>query len=547
MKRAGYVLLCVLLILALPLGVLAADGGDFLRSHYEVRDNVLQCFGLPLPEGGKLTVSVGTQTDVDAALSTVARENLPTTVYCLVDTSSCTTNYQMTQTRNVLHGLSEKLGAQDNMVIATIGGELSQGPVLSTDAERSAAIDAIKPYSGPTDLFQAIVETLDTLERSTGFHDNRFLLILSDGLDNENTSTTEDMVVERIRKSYVSVYGVSVVDYITGDTNVYYINLHAKKLQRFADGSVGGLYFSPELNKDKAEDIAQSIWDNVQQSCVVQVDLTGVKREAGKETMLLVARYETGDTRYEDTLTVYTQDIPEATVNPTVPAESENPSAADVVEEPQPGKKELPKWVLPVAIAGGILLIGLVVLIIVLATRKKAPAPVDQEYTGWDDGPNLEVEGDVPITGPIWNDPPTLEAETVDFPAFGSIPQTRPVSDKPQETSPNDPGCHVELTVVGDVKREISFFLPENKAMGLGRNEKSQIIVDPNDRKLSGRNSEMYWDGKQLFVKDAGSMNKTFVNGVELVPGVMVLLEDDALLRMGAFTYRVRLTPGVRG
>lgn len=100
---------------------------------------------------------------------------------------------------------------------------------------------------------------------------------------------------------------------------------------------------------------------------------------------------------------------------------------------------------------------------------------------------------------------------------------------------------------MGDVKREISFFLPENKAMGLGRNEKSQIIVDSNDRKLSGRNSEMYWDGKQLFVKDAGSMNKTFVNGVELVPGVMVLLEDDALLRMGAFTYRVRLTPGVRG
>ena len=52
---------------------------------------------------------------------------------------------------------------------------------------------------------------------------------------------------------------------------------------------------------------------------------------------------------------------------------------------------------------------------------------------------------------------------------------------------------------------------------------------------------------EQLWYIQGFEGKETFVNGVELVPGVMVLLEDDALLRMGAFTYRVRLTPGVRG
>lgn len=45
-----------------------------------LRVYTLVCYGMPLPAFGNLTVSMGQQKNVDAVFSTIAQDNVPTTL-----------------------------------------------------------------------------------------------------------------------------------------------------------------------------------------------------------------------------------------------------------------------------------------------------------------------------------------------------------------------------------------------------------------------------------------------------------------------------------
>lgn len=103
----------------------------------------------------------------------------------------------------------------------------------------------------------------------------------------------------------------------------------------------------------------------------------------------------------------------------------------------------------------------------------------------------------------------------------------------------NVPGADVRLEPTDDEDATVEFFLPINTAMSLGRTAKSDIVLNKDDRALSGKHFELQWDGRALFLRDAKSTNGTGINGVPMRAGNWVRVNNGALIRAGAFKYKV--------
>lgn len=101
------------------------------------------------------------------------------------------------------------------------------------------------------------------------------------------------------------------------------------------------------------------------------------------------------------------------------------------------------------------------------------------------------------------------------------------------------PGANVRLEPLDDEDATVEFFLPVNTAMSLGRTAKSDVVLNPDDRGLSGIHFELQWDGRVLFLRDAKSTNGTGVNGVPMRAGNWVRVNNAAIIRAGSHKYKV--------
>lgn len=194
------------------------------------------------------------------------------------------------------------------------------------------------------------------------------------------------------------------------------------------------------------------------------------------------------------------EDMPEIKLefSPAAPAEAE-PEAVSIPEAENP--EQLPPVVLPV-----------------LPETEEAPA-----------------EAPAPIQEP--------EAE----------PEIQPVFEVPEEVAEETdlgkilegltlgvvPGADVRLEPMEKEDAITEFFLPINTAMSLGRTERADVVLNKDDRGLSGVHFELQWDGRTLFLRDAKSTNGTGVNGVPMRPGNWTRVNNGAIIRAGAFRYKV--------
>ena len=75
----------------------------------------------------------------------------------------------------------------------------------------------------------------------------------------------------------------------------------------------------------------------------------------------------------------------------------------------------------------------------------------------------------------------------------------------------------------------------------MGRTAKADIILDAEDRRLSGCHCSVICTGGVLTVKDLASTNGTFVNGVPIRQLGPTLVPSGATIRMGSYEYRVEI------
>ena len=99
----------------------------------------------------------------------------------------------------------------------------------------------------------------------------------------------------------------------------------------------------------------------------------------------------------------------------------------------------------------------------------------------------------------------------------------------------------MHIFVIGDSSVRYQYLFDINKPFTLGRDDRSDMKLLQNDRKLSGQNCQLLYDGKQMYLKDI-SMNGTVVDGVKLVKNQPVILKNDSKVCMGSYEYRLTWT-----
>lgn len=501
-QRIFSFLLCAALLAGLALPVCGAEGTGFLRDGYEIADWNLFLYGTPVPQGGSLTVSADSQT-LDAGISTIGQAQAPTTVYCLVDATTSLNEQQQKQQREILENIGSRLGENDNMLIATFDETVVENGLTGDAGVVSTTAKTIGRRVWHKNLYQAVVQALDTLQTGTQFRCNRVLLILSDGNDSGKSDVTEEKALAAIGKTRIPVYSIA----LTGSHMTSKISSYAGHLKNLSEASLGGMCILPAKEKISAANAADKVWQDIQSGSLILVDLSNVQN-FGRDFTLRV-RYETADTRLEDTLTVYAADLPEEATPDTLPTEISVP-------EPMPKEQGVPVWVW-IAVGGA--LAAVLVLVIVLAARKKK--------TKVDDGPAAEGEttGDYGTTTAVDSDAWTWDSGTT------------------QPAAPAVGGCKLEFVALMHPDVHFAFELAPHKPVTFGRDDRADKVLNGSDAKLSGIHFEAEWDETHLYLRDKNSTNGTRLNGGLCKPESWVPVEDGSVLTAGGYDYRVSISP----
>ena len=537
MKKTAAWILCACLCLFLLCPVVSAQAAElnsFLTFHEIVTEedqSNLLIYSTALPENGKLTLSIDSQQIFDPALTTVRQEKLPTTVYCLVDISTHMSQQQIQQQQDILNIISSRMSDEDSMVITTVGSKTIEGAVLDSLEARKTAIATLKRDGTKADMYRAIVDAMTSLEQKTTYCTNRCLLILSDGNLSSDSGTTEQQAMNTVNATSIPVYAIG----ITGDSAASYYVENARHMLKMAEVSTGGIGLIPAQENISAADAAQQVWENIQESAVMKIDLASVTSTSNNATVR--AKYELGDTRLEDSITVDLTAVAvsdstaqAASIEPTVGSEELNPapqpSAADWIQE---------HLILVVGCAAAVLVVIAAVTIVIV----KSNARKKREQARMEAGSKaIEVSSAMPESGSGVDT--VFSTSDLDNSVDGYAP-TQCVSQGHSSTAPvaSDEGITVQMIVKSHPDVSISFVLAPHKQQVLGRDDRADIIVNADDYQLSGKHCLVEWDGNYLYIQDMGSTNGTVLNGISLKPDAWSRLNTGSILHMGSFDYHV--------
>ena len=488
MRKIISILLSLVLLLALTVPASAATAREFLLQEYDVTSDTIFCYGKQLPKNGKLEVSVDNRVLEGVYLSTLEQERLPVTVYCLVDSATSLSSKAVERYTDALLTLSSLMGKEDSMVLATIDGQLTESKPLTTKQARDGAINAIAGSVWYTNLNDGISEALKSLQTNTTYNTNRCLVILSDGHEDGKSLVKNEAILKQVKDTGIPVYSVVLS---SASMTAKEKDLH----KEFTEASLGGFMTHLEKDSISASAAAQQIWNSVKGSAVIRINAEELQGSDIDQELLV--RYVTSDTQYEDSILIRAVDLP-------------------VVDVPAgPGMSREMK--LACGIGTALLLIGLAAFFLLRKKPEEAPA-----------------EADIPVIQDDFAASFTPEPA----PIYGATAPAFEPAGKNDRTMPVENRCHVKAVALMHSNVSADFYLTPNMETTFGRTNKADIILNPNDTKLSSCHGCFLWDGKKLFVQDRNSTNGTAVNGERCTKG-WLRLEDGAVLTAGLYEYRI--------
>lgn len=536
MKKTAAWILCTCLCLFLLCPVVSAQAAElnsFLTFHEIVTEDDqsnLLIYSAMLPENGKLTLSIDSQQIIDPTLTTVRQEKLPTTVYCLVDISTHMSQQQIQQQQDILNIISSRMSDEDSMVITTVGSKTIEGAVLDSLEARKTAIATLKRDGTKADMYRAIVDAMTSLEQKTTYCTNRCLLILSDGNLSSNSGTTEQQAMNTVSATSIPVYAIG----ITGDSAASYSVENARHMLKMAEVSLGGIGLIPAQENISAADAAQQVWENIQESAVMKINLASVTSTSNNATVR--AKYELGDTRLEDSISVDLTMLAVSSSADTAASIEQTAESVDLNTAPQ---NSIVGWIqehliLVVSCAAAAVVIIVVIIVIVRSStrKKREQARMEMESKATDGISPMRESGSGVDT--------IFSTSDLNNPSDGLGP-TQCVSQGHSSTAPvvSAEGITVQMIVKSHQDVSVSFTLVPHKQQILGRDDRADIIINADDYQLSGKHCLVEWDGNYLYIQDMGSTNGTVLNGISLKPDAWSRLNSGSILHMGSFDYQV--------
>lgn len=472
-----------------------------------------------VPSKTESTLLIGKNTLQIEDIKTLQERKEPITFLCLVDISGSMTEEGIAQTKNVLKQFVEAKEAEDNFCITTMGNDVTSSGFLTDRDKLTETVDGIARIgTEDTNLYYSITEALNVLKTDKAVYKKRCLVIFSDGEDDQKKGITRKEAEDAVKDSHIPVFTVMLTGNKLKDAEE-----SAKILGSFARNSAGGEHYAPPLETGTAyEDICAGVNGRLRSSVVVSGNLEEIK-EVGDDTVYIGVTLSDGTREASDGITV-----PAGTILEAIEAMDEARKAADVkvtvvneYEEPEPAPQEEKTSHLPV-IGIVVLVLVLILALVILLIRKRGEDRDDGEQEEWDDYDGREMTG---AAAGVSYDTVTVAADDFAEADNGQPPAVKKEKDK----------VRITLFQIGPGKTE-NHSLVVKEQVTIGRDKNCQLSLS-NDTALSGRHCSLLYRGSSVYVRDEGSTNGTFVNGVPIV-GEYKLEMDDILL-IGSSEYRI--------
>ncbi len=495
MKRRflAWVLLIFLFVGMISTKVSAVQTGNFLQGYSVIGDNLI-VRSAQLPKNGKLTMTInGNALDTDIKTAEEAED--PVTVYCLVDVSKSISAAQINLVKSILSSINQHMNGNDQMVIAMVANQTQASGILQTEQERDEAIASIKNRSEYTNLYSGIVTSIEELKTSTNYHHHKCLLIFSDGVDEHAAGYTLEEAADAVQDSGIPVYTVNLLYSSSGDNRTQ----SAKALGSISRSSCGGLNIAPLIEKISAEDAAKNIWESMANGLYILSDIGDISIDRSRSIQDLLVTYTTDGAVYEDILEIRTEDFPEEKSVQTQPPTEKTEPDSTTSEPTEP--IDIPKTprmnTIVYSFIGLFLLIALSIAVTLVLLRRRK---------------NNNV---LPT---IAEDVPQIDSKPIVLPATT---------------------CTIQMIALHRPELSKEFKLVHERKITLGRDQRAELVLNSRDMQLSGVHCQLYAKKGQLYIRDVGSTNGTYVNGVMIPKNHWSHISHGDCVSLGSYQYRI--------
>ena len=571
-KRGLGFFLCLALLAGLIVPVGAEQEAKFLHPVSIVEDSTLCLVGAPAEEG-TVSVTAGGQS-VPCTVSTLEASPLPVIYYCIIDQSSSFSNAQKQHQLRALKALNEAMRPDDSMVLYLMGEKLTFGEPLTTSEAQKKGIEQACVYSAKfTDLDASILSALEHISATRSSEEISCILLITDGLDNQQERVNQADVFQAIRSSGLSFYTISVVDpWADGAAQK-----NALRMADYAEQSLGGAAFLPSKDFNSptcVEDAVSEIVARTLSSSVIRLDLSQLPITG--RSLDIDVTWSKDAVRITETCTVDTALLPVPTVptqpettaatepettaatEPETTAATEPETTQPVITEPEttqptavepeptkvtrPASTQVPQGSVQkgnltlILVAAGFLVVAVLVVLALILWRRQRDLEMAEFY-------EEDSEDEIPL--------PEVPETKIDFPSMAELNKRLDFKAEPPKEMPipqvNIPvqkpaaihGCRVKLVPEHHPEGAVEFVIGVNESVTLGRNGRSDIVLNETDTSLSSLHFELQWDSRSLHLRDRSSTNGTALNGVPLRPEVWARVEKKAVIQAGATKYTV--------
>ncbi len=446
----------------------------------------------------------------------------PITVFCLVDICGSFSGYKMRILKDALMEISNSLGSDDSMVIAQVNDQFTMTDPLYLAEERETMISQITADVSETGLYNGIVKSIGLLSSDERYNPARCLVVLSYGSKHNRNVGTEQEVISAIQAAPFPVYTVALVE-------KYSEREGGKVLGSFARASSGGRHFTTVdeegtnyvLENASGTQFGSEIWTSVQGTQVVIADLSQTSLDLTKPTVEVQVRCQAGNNVYEQTLSlssslfpVIEEEVPETTKSRDSEKETEDTYDYDDYEHSddcdddycegeclEQEETDYTWWI--VGGCGAAAVIILAVVLVILSRKKK------------------QRQEQPPRTQPV---------EPV-----------KPNVSEPPKAQPEGKRYNVFVTDIPYGNLKLRFTIQENQTATFGRDKRANFILNPKDSNLSGKHFAVIVTENRYCIRDEGSTNGTFLNGVPLANKGWTILQNSDKIRAGGYEYRIMI------
>lgn len=510
------------------MNVSAGGTNSFLQGYY-VQDGSLtvQCASLAdIGEDGEtrqFTVTISGKECPVQSISTVEEAGEGVTFYCLVDVSGSMRQEQMEAAKEVLMAICEGLREQDNMVIGALGTTLEVSSFLTDREEIQSGIDALAAGSDYTAIYDAVTDSIAVLQSSKECNRKKCLVLISDGDDETEMGKTRNDAMRAIEDSRIPVYTVAVLR----QSNTQQQRESAKKLGEFARQSVGGMDLVPAVNDYSAKEAGDLILGDIYKGLILTLDAS--QADLSRDEALLRVQLEMDSAVYSDDMYVYTADLSDGKEpEPPIPSATPEPTPSATPEpKPEPRPNRLLVYL---AVLAALAVVALVVSALLISRNRKKREEEERQEQERQQKERREQERQQQIEQE--EQARRARASTLPSGLIGS------------QTVGASAGVWYEVRFVAIDHEDIVFTLKlqEGKAVTIGRNNKADMIFNPNDRHLSSVQCRLCCRQGAMNVWDMDSRNDTFVNGVPIHKIGMATVQNGDVMRLGSYEYRVLIT-----